>query len=83
MGSTVNINEASTRLLQLIEQVEGGEQVTIVRGGRPVAKLVAVRAQKARQLGVLEGRYDLPTWLDEATPDDVVRLFESGDPAPR
>ena len=83
MGSTVNIQEASTRLSQLIEQVEGGGQVTIVKGGKPVAKLVAVRTHKPRQLGVLEGEYELPKWLDEPTPDDIVRLFESGDRTPR
>jgi prevent-host-death family protein len=34
--------EAKTRLGQLLDQVERGEEVTITRHGRPVAKLVPV-----------------------------------------
>jgi len=43
---TVGVSEAKTHLAQLLDAVERGEEVTITRHGRPVAKLVA--AQPAR-----------------------------------
>ncbi len=42
------IFEAKTNLSRLIEQVEKGEEVTITRNGKPVAKLVPV-SQKPRR----------------------------------
>ena len=42
----VGIYEAKSRLSELIEQAETGEEVTITRHGKPVAKLVAARAAK-------------------------------------
>lgn len=36
----VAVYEAKSRLSELIEKVESGEQVTITRHGRPVVKLV-------------------------------------------
>lgn len=41
----VGIFEAKTNLSRLIEQVEKGQQVTITRNGKPVAKLVRARAE--------------------------------------
>lgn len=38
---TVEAHEAKTHLAQLLEDVERGEEVTITRDGRPVARLVA------------------------------------------
>jgi prevent-host-death family protein len=39
----VNVHEAKTQLLRLLELVEEGETVIIVRHGRPVAELVPAR----------------------------------------
>lgn len=38
---TVTLANAKTHLSQLIELVEAGEEVTITKRGRPVARLVA------------------------------------------
>lgn len=46
--STVGAFEAKTRLSQLLDQVECGEEIIITRHGEPVAKLVSVRAQTGR-----------------------------------
>jgi prevent-host-death family protein len=35
-----NIHDANSRLSRLVEQAERGEEVIIVRAGKPVAKLV-------------------------------------------
>ena len=79
MPSTVNIHEAKTRLSQLLQQVERGEEVTIARAGKPVARLVAVKASGKRKLGMLEGKSKLPAWLDEPTSEEIIALFERGD----
>ena len=41
---TVGTFEAKTHLSALLEQVEGGEEITITKHGRPVARLVPVGA---------------------------------------
>jgi len=40
MESTIGAYEAKTRLPQLLERVEAGEEITITRHGHPVARLV-------------------------------------------
>ena len=40
----VNIHDAKTRLSQLLEQVERGEDIVIARAGHPVARLIAYTA---------------------------------------
>jgi len=53
MSITVNIGEAKTRLSELIAKVEAGEEIVIVRGNEPVAKLSALDGQ-ARRRAVIE-----------------------------
>lgn len=47
---TVTTHEAKTHLSKLLAEVEAGEEVTIARGKRPVARLVPVKraARRAR-----------------------------------
>lgn len=40
---SIGIYEAKSRLSELVEKAEAGQEVTITRRGRPVAKLVRVR----------------------------------------
>lgn len=42
MTATVGAFEAKTHLSELLARVEGGEEVTITKHGRPVARLVPV-----------------------------------------
>jgi len=42
----VGIFEAKSRLSELIERAEAGNEVTITRHGKPVAKIVPVRAKE-------------------------------------
>jgi prevent-host-death family protein len=71
----VNIHDAKTHLSRLVERVEAGEEVTIARAGRPVARLVPLRPARPRILGALRGRVHMAPDFD--APDDrVVALFE-------
>lgn len=38
----VNLSDAKARLSELVDRAEAGEEVTILRRGRPVARLVPV-----------------------------------------
>ena len=40
----MGVHEAKTQLSALIREVQDGEEVLVTRGGRPVAKLVAVHS---------------------------------------
>ena len=43
MADEIGVYEAKTRLTALLDRVEHGEQFTITKHGRPVARLVPVR----------------------------------------
>lgn len=74
---TVNIHEAKTQLSRLIERVERGEEVIIARAGTPVARLLPFAPRgSARELGVDEGRLDIPADFDAPLPPDVLADFE-------
>ena len=53
--TTVNVHEAKTHLSRLLAQVEAGEEVTIARNGKPVARLVRCKKRGKRQFGAYEG----------------------------
>lgn len=45
---TVTTHEAKTHLSRLLAEVEAGEEVTIARGSRPIARLVPAKATAPR-----------------------------------
>jgi prevent-host-death family protein len=76
MSQTINIHEAKTRLSQLIQQVEEGEEIIISRANKPIARLVAYREKaKQRRLGEAKGMVEiLPDF--EQMPEDFMEHFE-------
>lgn len=50
-----NILDAKTRLSELLNRVEAGEDVVIAKAGRPVARLVKIESPKKRPLGFIKG----------------------------
>lgn len=50
MGQTVNIREAKTHLERLLDRVQAGEEVTIAKAGRPIAKLTAFQERPERRV---------------------------------
>lgn len=76
--TTVNMHEAKTHLSRLVARVEAGEEITIARAGRPVARLVAPETQRPpRTLGLWKGRVRIPDDFDEPD-EEMIRLFEDG-----
>lgn len=54
MALVVNVQEAKTRLSELLVRVEEGEDVVIARAGKPVAHLVPVETPSPRRFGVVD-----------------------------
>lgn len=65
MASIVNVYDAKTRLPQLINRVEQGEEIVIARHGRPVARLAPLLARRAdRAPGLLKGQITIADDFD-------------------
>lgn len=77
---TVNVHEAKTHLSRLLARVEAGEEVTIAKAGRPVARLVPITDTTwKRPLGMDKGS-DFFIADDFDAPDpDIIALFEGPD----
>ena len=66
----VNIHEAKTQLSRLLQKVAEGEEVTIARGGVPVAKLIAIAPEKKkRPLGIARGEIWISPDFDAPDPE--------------
>ena len=65
--SQVMLEEAGSQLAQLIDQANSGEEVIIVRGTTPVAKIVAVPSEEPKNLcpGFGSGKYALVYMADD------------------
>lgn len=68
----VGMHEAKTKLSQLVERAEAGEDIVIARNGKPAARLVPVRGASAMVSvrGAWRGRVHLADDFDEL-PDDI------------
>lgn len=74
MTIQVNVQEAKTRLSQLLAASERGEEVVIARDGAPVARLVPVGEPEPRPVGFVEGT--LTEEFFEPLPDDELARWE-------
>jgi prevent-host-death family protein len=73
----VNVHAAKTHLSRLLERVEAGEEITLARAGRPIAKLVPyVARREPRRLGSLTGKiWVAPDWDSREVNDEIARDF--------
>ncbi len=72
----VNIHDAKSRLSQLLERVEAGEEIVIARAGRPVARLAPLADDKPRRkLGLLDGRFRIPDDFNSPLPQEILAAF--------
>lgn len=76
MEESVNIHQAKTHLSRLVERVEAGEEITLARAGRPVARLVPYRTRREpRRLGIWKGQVRMSPDFDAPLPE-IVEAFE-------
>ncbi|QSR85867.1 type II toxin-antitoxin system Phd/YefM family antitoxin [Methylacidimicrobium sp. B4] len=74
---TVTVHEAKTHLSRLLRKVAGGEEVLVLRGKVPIAKIVPLDIDHApRRLGLDKGRIWIAPDFDAPLPEEVLRAFE-------
>jgi prevent-host-death family protein len=77
---SVNVHEAKTHLSRLLDEVSQGEEITIAKAGKPIAKLVpATTSRPIRTPGFLRGKIRIAEDFDAPLPDAVQRSFEGAD----
>lgn len=75
----VNMQDAKTRLSQLVARAEAGEEIVLARAGRPAVRLTPVAPRHA-----VRGHGSLPeaaAWADATLaplPDGDLALWEDG-----
>ena len=74
MTLVVNVQEAKTRLSELLARVERGEDVLIARAGKPIAHLSAVDSPPPRTFGILE--LTVPDSFFDPLPEAEVAAWE-------
>lgn len=72
----VGIHQAKTQLSRLLKRAATGEDVVITRGGKPVARLVPIRSEAPRQLGLDQGLFDVPSDFNAPLPQEILSDFE-------
>lgn len=75
---TVNVHEAKTHLSKILAEVEAGEEFTIARAGKPVARVTGVdqESRPRRRLGALRGQAVIPDDFDTWAQEEIIAMFE-------
>lgn len=73
----VNLHEAEAQLSRLVERAAAGEEITIAKASRPLARLVPLAAPRTapRPLGVLAGQGWIGPDFDAPLPEGLARAF--------
>jgi len=75
--ATINIHEAKTHLSRLVEEANAGEEITIAKAGKPVARLVALTPpRQTRKPGFLKGKIRIAQDFDAPLPAGLLDDFE-------
>ena len=76
--SNISLQELAHDPAALLDRVEAGERIVVIRGGRPVAELrpVATPQLAPRPFGLAAGSFTVPDNFDSPLPDDILREFE-------
>jgi antitoxin (DNA-binding transcriptional repressor) of toxin-antitoxin stability system len=76
--STINVQDLQQDTAAILDCVESGERLVVVRGGRPVAELrpIAPAHPGPRPFGLAAGAFTVPDDFDDPLPDDVLQGFE-------
>jgi antitoxin (DNA-binding transcriptional repressor) of toxin-antitoxin stability system len=77
--TAISLQELQRDPAALLDSVEAGESLVVMRGGRPVAELRPVTTPRTtpRPFGLCAGQFTVPDDFDAPLPEDVLRGFES------
>ena len=78
---TISTEDIQRDPRELLRQVEAGQTVRIVRGGRTVAEVRPASAgdtdvKEPRPFGLCAGEFTVPDDFDEPLPEEILREFE-------
>jgi prevent-host-death family protein len=75
-AAVVNIHEAKTHLSRLLARVSLGEEITIAKAGKPIARLVPIQQKlKERVPGTDKGKIWMAPDFDAPLPDEILDEF--------
>ena len=78
MTVSITIEEATTNLLDLLDRVNKGEEITILKDGQQIARLVPpLPTLPPRVPGTATGMIIIAPDFDEPLPDDILAAFEA------
>ena len=74
----VSVHEAKTQFSKLLDLVEQGEEVVILRHGKPVAEIVRSRASGKPRLGSMRGEISWKEGWEKPLNSDEADAFWEG-----
>lgn len=74
--TVVTIHEAKTHLSRLIARAAAGEEILILRGKVPVARLEPVQVPSGRRFGAMKGRARCDEAFFEPLPEEELAAWE-------
>jgi prevent-host-death family protein len=75
-STVVNLYEAKTHLSELVARASLGEEITIAKAGKAMARLVPLRPEP-REPGLLKGRIRIGSDFDAPLPAEVLSGFSA------
>lgn len=78
--TNVNLAQLAQDPTSLLDRVEAGESIIVMREGRAVAELRPIAAihPYPRPFGLAAGRFTVPDDFDAPLPEEILREFEQG-----
>ena len=77
----ITVEHAKNHFSQILAQVEAGEDITIIRSGIPVARLVRMdKSKKRRELGTHRDSVWIADDFDAPLPAEILDSFEGKKP---
>ena len=73
---TYSIRAARENLARLVACAEAGEEIVLVRGKKPVAKIVPVIPKPKRKFGRLKGKGSVGPEFFEPLPEEELKFWE-------
>ena len=73
-----NVHEAKTQFSKLLNLAVAGEEVIILRQGRPIVRLERIQVPTGRVLGLAQGEFELPEtgWQGPLSNQEIDDLLE-------
>ena len=75
----INFDEVNSSFSRFIEQASLGEEIIIIRDGKPIARLGPIEAteSKPRTLGLGKHKFTFPENFDKFKTNEIREMFEN------